>query len=152
MIFELPKIAHHSVSFRRFTGRWGAVVPFLILFLMYVARHPSFDQWDFPVGLIILLSLNVAYAFGNAIALRRSAEQAKKAALAKLRARLFPLSDLIPSEKESKHQIERAIEAIRHNHEGAFLPFTTHPIFGAIAVPSGGYGIVLLMEYLGKTF
>ncbi len=126
--------------------------PFIILFLMYVARHSYFDRWDFTIGLVILLTLNVAYAFGNAVALRQSAKNAKRAALFQLKSKLLPLSDQVPAEKESKHQIERAINAIKNNHDGAFLPVTSHPIFGAIALPSGGYGIVLLMEYLANTF
>jgi len=67
-----------------------------------------------------------------------------------LKTKLLPLDEQIPSEKESRKQIERAIEAITHNHDGAFLPITAHPIFGAIALPSGGYGLVLLTEYLAN--
>ena len=126
--------------------------PFIIVFLMYVARHSYFDRWDLPFGLVVLLSLNVAYAFGNAVGLRHSAEKARRAALARLKANLLPLSDHVPEEKESQRQIERAMDAIKNNHEGAFLPVTAHPLFGAIALPSGGYGVVLLMEYLANTF
>ncbi len=152
-----PSLAREWLSIDLIAKRTDAIghliyFPFIVLFLMFVARHPYFDRWDLPVGLIILLTLNVAYAFGNALALRRSAEQAKQTALSQLRTKLYPLSDLVASDKESKQQIERAIEAIKGNHEGAFLPFTAHPIFGAIALPSGGYGLVLLMEYLGKAF
>ncbi len=125
--------------------------PFIIVFLMAVARHSDFDRWDLPVSLAILITLNIAYAFGNAIGLRRSAEKARTIALATLKTKLLPLDEQIPSEKESRKQIERAIEAITNNHSGAFLPVTAHPIFGAIALPSGGYGLVLLTEYLANT-
>jgi hypothetical protein len=126
--------------------------PFVIVFLMAIARHPYFDRWDLPMGLAILIFLNIAYAFGNGVALRRSAELARRAALSQLNARWLPLNDQIPAEKETKRHIERAIEAIKNNRQGAFMPLTMHPIFGAIALPSGGYGLVLLMEYLANGF
>ena len=150
-----PDSVHEWLSIDLIAARTDVIghliyYPFIVLFLMYVARHPSFDRWDFPIGLILLLTINAVYAFGNAVALRRSAEQAKQSALTQLRKKLVRLSDTIPGQKESREQVERVIEAVRNNHEGAFLPFTAHPIFGAIALPSGGYGLVLLMEYLGK--
>ncbi|MDT7041037.1 hypothetical protein [Candidatus Nitronereus thalassa] len=126
--------------------------PFVIVFLMAVARHPYFDHWDLPVGLAILIFLNIAYAFGNGVALRRSAEQARRVSLDQLNARLLPLNDQVPVEKESKRHIERAIEAIKHNRKGAFMPLAAHPIVGAIALPSGGYGFILLAEYLSTAF
>ena len=39
-------------------------------------------------------------------------------------------------------------DLIARNQAGAFLPFTHHPLFGAIALPTGGTGLVLLIEYL----
>ncbi|MBL8072610.1 MAG: hypothetical protein JNM35_16120, partial [Nitrospira sp.] len=61
--------------------------PFVIVFLMGIARHSYFDRWDFPVGLVVIFGLNAAYAFGNGVFLRRSAEQAKRAAVALLKSR-----------------------------------------------------------------
>jgi len=126
--------------------------PFVIVFLMYVARHQGFDRWDLPLGLIILITLNVIYAFGNAVGLRRSAEQARQTVLSRLKAQLLPLNDQRPVEKASKYQLKRAMDAIKNNHDGAFLPITVHPIFGAIALPSGGIGLMFLMEYFANTF
>lgn len=136
------------------TGVIGHLIyyPFVIVFLMAVARHPYFDHWDLPVSLAILIFLNVAYAFGNAVALRRSAEKARRAAFSQLKAKLLPLKDQRPSEQLAKRQIERAIDAIKNNHDGAFMHLTTHPLLGAIALPSGGYGLVMLMEYFSNAF
>ncbi len=118
--------------------------PFVILFLMGVARHTYFDRWDFPVGLMAIFSLNAAYAFGNAVFLRRSAEEAKRTAITQLKAKLIGL----PDESAKRKQVERMADLIDNNREGAFLPFTQHPLFGAIALPTGGTGLVLLIEYL----
>ncbi len=118
--------------------------PVVVLFLMIIARHTYFDRWDFPISLVVIFGLNAAYALGNAVYLRRSAEAAKRMALAQLRAGLTGL----PEGSASVIQIGRMADLIARNREGAFLPFTQHPIFGAIALPTGGTGLVLLIEYL----
>ena len=122
--------------------------PFIILFLMGVARHTYFDRWDFPVSLMVLFGLNAAYALGNAVYLRRSAEEAKRTAIEQLRVKATGL----PAESETATQIERMVALIEHNQDGAFLPFTQHPLFGAIVLPTGGTGVLLLIEYLATIF
>ena len=122
--------------------------PFVILFLMGVARHTYFDRWDFPVSLMVLFGLNAAYALGNAVYLRHSAEDAKRTAVAQLKDKLAGLTVGAVDRK----QIEGMVELIRNNREGAFLPFTQHPLFGAIALPTSGTGLVLLVEYLATVF
>ena len=118
--------------------------PFVILFLMGLARHTYFDRWDFPLSLMVIFGLNAAYALGNAVYLRRSAEEAKRAALDRLRGR----SEGLPENSSPRQQLDRMADLIERNQAGAFLPFTHHPLFGAIALPTGGTGLVLLIEYL----
>jgi hypothetical protein len=82
---------------------------------------------------------------------------AKKQALARLEAQLEQqrnrLSGETPDEAGQPRQIEWAIEAIKNNQTGAFLPLTRHPAFAAsVAMPSGAYGLVLLIEYLATAF
>ncbi len=126
--------------------------PFVVVFLMAVARHSYFDRWDFPIGLLVIFGLNAAYAFGNGVFLRRSAEQAKRAAVAQLKSRLNGWSGELVLKKEQRAQIERMVALIEQYQEGAFLPFTRHPLFGAIALPTGGTGLLLLLEYLATIF
>jgi hypothetical protein len=123
--------------------------PFIVMFLLAISRHSYLDNWDFPVALIVIFILNVILIVGNALVLRRSAEKAKREAIKRLESRLTQLPSQTTEEIKQRQQIDWAINAIRNNQRGAFLPFTQHPIFGAaIALPSGGYGIVLLLEYL----
>jgi hypothetical protein len=122
--------------------------PFIIIVLLGLARHNYLDNWDFPIALVIIFTLSATIVIGNAMALRRSAETAKREAIKRLESRLIQLSDQSPEEIRQRQQIEWAIHAIKNNKRGAFLPFTQHPVFGAaIALPSGGYGLVLLLEY-----
>jgi hypothetical protein len=124
--------------------------PFIVLFLMGVARHTYFARWDFPVGLMVVFGLNAAYAFGNAVYLRQSAEEAKRAAVAELTVKQRALSVKTPFKNLRVQQIERMVDLIEKNQEGAFLPFTRHPLFGAIALPTGGTGLLFLIEYLAS--
>lgn len=126
--------------------------PFVMVFLMAVARHSYFDRWDFPAGLVVIFALNALYAFGNGVLLRRSAEEAKREAVRQLRRRLKDLSDEPAVKQIQRRHIERMVERIEHTQEGAFLPFTQHPLFGAIALPTGGTGLVFLLEYLATFF
>lgn len=119
---------------------------------MVVARHGYLDRWDFPIGLLVIFGLNAAYAFGNGVFLRRTAEQAKRAAAAQMRTRLTGVSGVAASSKEKQSLIERMAALIEDTQEGAFLPFTRHPLFGAIALPTGGTGLVFLLEYLATLF
>ena len=122
--------------------------PFVIVFLMAVARQSYFDRWDFPAGLLAIFTLNALYAFGNGVFLRRSAERAKREAVKQLKRRLKDLTDEPVFKWKKRREIERMVELIEQTQEGAFLPFTRHPLFGAIALPTGGTGLVFLLEYL----
>ena len=126
--------------------------PFVIVFLMAVARHSYFDRWDFPAGLLVIFTLNALYAFGNGVFLRRSAEEAKREAVRQLQHRLKSLSDEPVSKQTKRRHIERMVELIEQTRDGAFLPFTQHPLFGAIALPTGGTGLVFLLDYLATLF
>ena len=141
--------------------------PFIIMFLLAMARHRYFDNWDFPTALIIIFTLNAALVIVSSMALRHSAEIAKREVIKRLEARLIragrtreapdmpevPETPRTPDEARQRQELEWAIEAIKNNHRGAFLPFTQHPVFGAaVALPSGAYGVVLLAEYLATGF
>lgn len=127
--------------------------PFIIMVLLAFARHSYFDNWDFSVALVTIFGFSATLIFFNSMSLRRSAEIAKRQAIERLEIKLIGQLDQTSDERTGKRQIEWAIAAIKNNHKGAFLPFTQHPIFGAaIALPSGAYGIVLLLEYLATGF
>ena len=65
-----------------------------------------------------------------------------------MKRRLKSLSNEPVFKEAKRREIERMVELIEQTQEGAFLPFTRHPLFGAIALPTGGTGLVFLVEYL----
>src|SRR5262245_37983206 len=63
--------------------------PFLLLALMIVSRLQYFDDWDFPITLIVVFALNAAGAIFAALTLRQSAEYARTRALETLHKLLY---------------------------------------------------------------
>ena len=127
--------------------------PFIVMFLLGIARYNYLDNWDFPLALVVIFMLNTTLIFVNSMALRNSAEKAKREAINRLESKLIQLAGQTLDEIKQRQQIEWAIRAIKNNRRGAFLPFTQHPFFGAaIALPSGGFGLALLLEYLATGF
>ncbi len=126
--------------------------PFLILFLMVVSRHTAFDNWDFPLGLIIILSLSAMFALWAAFVLRRAGEKARRKAVRSLRNKLFQLKGEGEGHRHRFEQVQMTIQEIESNRAGAFAPLGQHPIFRSVAFPSGAFGILVLIEYLATGF
>ena len=126
--------------------------PFILLALMMLSRLSYFDDWDLPVGLLIVFGLNALGAVFAARTLRRSAEDARQKALVDLARVRFHAS---VGGGEAKYQrrlaaAQRAIEEIEAMRTGAFGPFSDNPLVGALLLP-GGAGLVALAQYLPLT-
>ena len=120
--------------------------PFIALFLMIVARHSYFDNWDLPLGLVMIFALSSTYAAVSAIMLRRAAESARHNVITRLQTRLISLKG--EGKEAQAGQVELLMDEIQLISEGAFCPLTANPVFRAVALPSGGYGFLLFFEYL----
>lgn len=116
--------------------------PIVALSLMFVARSSFFDNWTWPVSLMVVLALNAAWPIGSAVLLRRAAEQLRDAALSNLQLlRIRGHAD--PAKRE---MFDELIEEIRGLKKGAFAPLTEQPFVRAIIVPSGGLGLIALAQ------
>jgi hypothetical protein len=120
--------------------------PFIVIALGIVSRSRWFDDWDFPIGLILVFAIIALYAIICAVALRRAAESARRGAIDRL------TTDLLKSQTEdggkAGAQLSTIIDRVRSVQEGAFMPLSKHPIIGAIALPTGGLGGLALLQYL----
>lgn len=121
--------------------------PFIILFLMIIARSPLFDNWDMPQSLIIIYGVYLTYILGYAFFLRRVSERARNESIYRLKNEL---------EKEvnsnRRNQIKETLKAIESFKEGAFGSFWNAPAFHALLIPSGGAGGLFLIEYLIRQY
>jgi hypothetical protein len=118
--------------------------PLIVLTVMLVARSSFFDNWTWPLSLILIFTLNAMWAIGSAVFLRRAAEQLRESAISKLqllRVKSFSMA--------GRAQIfDELIAEIRSLKKGAFAPLTEQPFIRAIIYPSGGLGLLAVAQRL----
>jgi hypothetical protein len=124
--------------------------PFLILFLMIISRVSYFDNWQWPISLIIVFSLNSLLALSCALGLQWDAEKARRKAIANLSDKLFGYETLGAENQASA--LKHMISEIEASESGSFGRFSKHPVLRAILLPSSGIAVVAIVEFLMKTW
>ena len=125
---------------------WLIYLPFIAILFMVIARSNLFDAMDFPLALIFVIGLALAYALHSARLLYKTAKAVRTKALENYE-KLQSSQTWPPINAEEIHLL---MERIRNNHEGAFAPFAQQPALQALLLPFGGYGSVQIIEYLFK--
>ncbi|MDR4461151.1 MAG: hypothetical protein MRJ67_11640 [Nitrospirales bacterium] len=135
----------------RFCGQLTEVVgtliyyPFIIVLIMIVSRSSFFDDWDLPISLLIVLGSNIGLAIFSAFHFRQTAEHARGRVLNNLSSMLSTNSG-----SREKSQVQKVINEVQNFKKGSFCPFAEQPILKAFAIPSGGYFLMIFIEYLGR--
>lgn len=130
----------------------GVKYPFIVLFLMIVSRNSVFDNWDLPIGLILIFVFAFAAVLFCGWLLRRSAREAREVALDVVKAERDKLLDESPPvslEDERIKRLDDAIDQINGIRTGAFSSVGESPILGAPLIPAGLYGLTELASVLG---
>ena len=117
--------------------------PFIVLLIMMVARNHYFDNWDFPLTMIVGWAVNVALAVTAALLLYRAAEQARDAGLTRLNQQVFQGLDGGSARDADVKLTRQIIEDIEAVGQGAFVPIWRQPV-----VESSFYGLLALLQYL----
>jgi hypothetical protein len=138
-LISVRVIAAHSAVIDRFV-----YYPSIAFLLMMLARHPGFDAWDWPVGLIIIFGLALAGTLYAGSVLRFSAKRARRKILEELDSRV--LHSRLAGDGKDKALAELRT-AINDESRGAFSPLRSNPLIGALLVPSGGLGTIALLEH-----
>ncbi len=126
------------------------VYPFVVLFLVIVSRATLFDNWSWPLSLLLVLSMSSAYAVVCAVVLRRAAERARAETVERLRANLLhAVGGAEPGAPARCAQIRLLIERVQELRQGAFAHWSHNPLVKAILLPFGGLGLLTLLEVLG---
>lgn len=118
--------------------------PFIVLLLMIVSRNGLFDNWNWPLSMTIIYSIDVALALYCGMKMRRSAEEARTMAVESLN------RDLVLSRDNSfvGKKIQDMLDEVQSIRRGAFSPFSANPVIGAVLIPSGGLMLFALLESL----
>lgn len=121
--------------------------PFIVLGVMVAARFPYFDNWNFPISLIITYSIPSIYLIICANKLQRTAKEVRAKALDYLRARLCTAQFGKNENEKRALKLTSLITEIESVHEGAFRPFFENPVIHVI-LGSGGAGLLALLRYM----
>lgn len=121
--------------------------PFIILLMLIVAHSTLFDNWQIPPSVIVIIVTSILLIVAWDIMLRRSVKAARETALKDMQSSLSQGLRLTNDYEEVK-QLELLIDEVKNERRGAFRSFANNPILKALLMPSGGFGGLLLLEYL----
>ncbi|VAW90641.1 FIG00857328: hypothetical protein [hydrothermal vent metagenome] len=186
------KLKHYDAAYHSYVSEWLNVqliadrtqtvgrllyYPFFIIVLMLLSRSTYFDNWSFPLPLVIIFGGIVLIAIFCSIRLRQVAEKARSEALAKLTAHIIGLTskEVAPKAITFKSQgsddgepvtapvthepksivtseqkiklIEMLIKDINNVNIGAFQPLRDQPFVRATIIVFGAAGLTIT-EYL----
>jgi len=149
--------------------------PTLVMLVLMASRSTLFDNWPAPVSSTIILLINAVLLLASALALRRSAETARKTALDRLDRYLLEGIDAKQGEAIRVRSIQNRVasveeaalasaqaaaeretyimlrDRIKALKTGAFSPYSEEPLLRAILVSLTGLGgsvIVDAMNFL----
>jgi len=126
--------------------------PFVLITLHIISRISLFDNWTWPLALFVALACNGGYAIWSAAMLRRTAEDARQAALKNLNDILIARTAEGQAGGAEAQTARETIAMISAEDRGAFAAISRHPLIGALLLPSGGAGIWALTQYLPNLF
>jgi hypothetical protein len=119
------------------------LLPFLIQFLMLVARNDFFDDWSWTPMLVCVFGCNIILSAIAWIILRRAATKLKEDALRALGKNLFQAGRAAKSKRQAGLlEIKQRIEA---EARGAYARWFQDPAFMAMLVPTGLFGILSVL-------
>lgn len=122
--------------------------PCIILLFLIFARSRLFDNWTFPPGLVLVISISFLWAIMSAFLLDRAGENARKRMIEGIEYDYLVAADPIPEGgRASPQQLKHLIERIREMREGAFRPLLDQPAWRALLLPFGSAGGLGLIEY-----
>lgn len=124
--------------------------PFIVLALLVIARAGLFDDWDIPVGLIVVLVASFTICCISAGLLQRTASRVRERSIRQLQACLLEREQndkpgVAPTSAQIKHLIQD-VESLR---EGAFVPLLEQPFIAAGLLPFASAGGLQLVQMLG---
>ncbi|MDF0664507.1 MAG: hypothetical protein P0119_00380 [Nitrospira sp.] len=117
--------------------------PFIVLLVVMVARNSYFDDWHFPLTMMVGWVVNVLLAMAAALLLYRAAEQARHAILRRLNHAVLKGLDRGAASDGDVKLTRQVIEDIEAVGQGAFVPLWQQPV-----VESSFYGLVAFLQYL----
>ena len=120
------------------------------LVLMFLSRNRVFDNWDWPMFLVIIFAIASLAVIACGVSLRASADRARRHSIKCLEKTLNDARHLTGEDENDrvKSAVEAAIKHVKEIDDGAYSAFYDNPIIRAILIPLAG--LAGLMPLLGK--
>ncbi|MGC4099540.1 MAG: hypothetical protein QM706_20790 [Nitrospira sp.] len=116
--------------------------PFIALFLMIVSRNRYFDNWDFPIGIIIIWVVYAFIALSSIVRLTTAATQVRASAMGYLQKRIVAEKGRNQRNDHNVSQMRLLIDELQRVRKGAYAPFLWHPAFGTSLI-----AVISLLQY-----
>jgi len=136
------------IAMRTYAVGTAVYEPFLIFLLLIVARTSYFEDWQWPLQMDLIMSMNILLSFAAAYLLRDAAEGARKTALRNLRTRAVVAQTT--DKKSDADALNRMIERVTNEKEGAFSIFSQYPRFYAILLSISSLAIPILLRFIAQ--
>jgi hypothetical protein len=122
--------------------------PFITFLLMILSRNSFFDDWSWPMGLILIFAMNFALAIIAALTLRTAAEHARRCAIEGIMRRQ---QRFVVADKQAMADVMgKLLERVRTESEGAFSILSGHPFLAAVLLPAGSVGAWIILQYFSQ--
>ena len=121
-----------------------AILPFILMFLLILARSSVFEGWIWTRGALSLYAGMGLFVLIQALRFQFQAARAKDAILASLDDYRLEIAD----DPGKASRLDAAREKIMGIRRGAFVPWTRHPILQSLFLPFGAYGVLILLDTL----
>ena len=120
--------------------------PFVVLSLLIAARSAFFDDWYSPPYLTVVVVISFGILLLCALALRRTAEASRAAALEHLRDAILRAQGSGNGRLEA--QLKNLQSQVQALNKGAFAPYLQQPLLKAVLLPLLTFGGSSLFDYL----
>ena len=119
-----------------------AVRPFILMFLLILARSSVLEGWVWTPEVVLFYTGLSMFVLVQAVRFQFEAVHARDSILSSLDKCRHKNWD--NSEELSRIEITR--DTINGMNKGVFVPWTRQPIFQALMLPVGAYGVVILLD------
>jgi hypothetical protein len=120
--------------------------PFLLLFLIILARNSVFDHWSLVPSVIAYWVMSAALLVFAAVSLRRTTERVREQAIESLSASLLAAKG--KDNQPLASQLEWMIDRIGAFSKGAFASYADQHFIKALLLPLAGVAGSLLINYM----
>jgi hypothetical protein len=118
--------------------------PFVAWAVLIFSRSRLFDDFSMPWPLLVVYAAVLAIIVGAVIAYRSTAEKARRVACRHLSNRIIATKGRGADARAE--QLEKLLADMRELREGAFAPWASQPVVGAVLLPLITYGGTWLLH------